>query len=111
MPSQHPGSVHFLEPGAAVVDDLPGDDLQAHGTCFGYRSSMAVDEADDDIGPSPAAALSLIEHGHGLAGSRGDTQVDAEVIPCPGGAGDVSSASCVHGAGTGWPGGGQRLGR
>ena len=78
VPFEHGIQVQFLELGSSVLDDPAADDLKVVDQLLGGPPAMALDETDGDIGPSPFATATLVEHGERLAHPRGCTDVDAE---------------------------------
>ena len=79
MAGEHGVEVHLLEAGSPVLDDFAGDDLEAVDQLLGERATVALDEADDDVGAPPLPAVTFVEHGVGLAHPGGGPQVDAEM--------------------------------
>ena len=76
--SEHRVEVHLLQAPSPVVNRLARDDLKAVDQLLGERPPVALDEPDDDVSTPLLAAMTLGEHGVGLADAGSRAQVDAE---------------------------------
>ena len=78
VPRQHRVEVHLLELGAAVVDQLPGHDLQVAYVLGGMGPAVGLDEAHHHVPTPLPAPPALVQHGAGLANSGGGAEVEAK---------------------------------
>src|SRR4029077_5916477 len=76
--------VHLLEHGAAVLDALARDQLEAGEELLGAGSSVSLDVGDGDILAALLSLPTLFEHGERLARARRRSQVDLQppATPC-----------------------------
>ena len=81
-PGQHRVQVELGEFPAAVGHGAPGDDLQVAETVGSVRTAMGLDERDDHVGTTIGAPVAFVEHGVGLANTRGGTEIHAQLAPC-----------------------------
>ena len=67
---EYPVEVHLGQLDAAMYDEVAGDDLQPLSHGRGGCPAVGLDDGDDDVGPTLAQVLALVEHGVGLADAR-----------------------------------------
>ena len=75
LPGEDGIDVHLLELRAAVLDLLPGHDLEVPDLGLGIGATVGLDIARDDVLPAVLAAPALVEHGEGLADTGGSTEI------------------------------------
>ena len=75
---QHGVEVHLLEGRPAVGHPLARDDLHAVEQRPGVRAPVRLGEGDHHLGAAFGPAVTLTQHGEGLADPGGGAQVDAE---------------------------------
>ncbi len=68
--------VHLLQHCVLVGDRTPGNHLQTLKEGGGVRAAMGLAEADDHVRAPLGPAMTLVEHGDGLAHTRGCPEVD-----------------------------------
>ncbi len=73
--------VELLELGAAILDDLAGQDVHAQEQRLGLRADVLLGITDDDIGALGRLGAALFQHGVGLADAGGRAEEDLELAP------------------------------
>ena len=78
-PGQDGVDVHLGERGAPIGDGAAGDDLEPGDHLLGVLAAVGLHEPDHHVGAAFDAAVSLTEHGVGLAHPRRCSEVDPEL--------------------------------
>ena len=76
--ARHGLEVHLLEHGAAVLDRLPGNDLEIAELRQRVATTVGLHVADDHVGASLSTTPALVEHGERLADAGSSPEVDAQ---------------------------------
>ena len=79
--AQHRVEVHLLEGRSPVLLSSAGDDLEVCDLLGGTWPSVGLHIRDYDVGAAIVAAPPFVEHGEGLADTRGGAQVHAQRSP------------------------------
>src|SRR5215207_1362100 len=75
---EHRVDVELLQSRASILDSLPGNDLEIGDLLGRWPAAVGLDESDDDVLASLAAATALVQHRVGLPHARSGAEVDAE---------------------------------
>ena len=75
--------VELLEDRAAIVERLPGQDLQALEQAGRLRAAVGLDDPDRDVEAFRALGARRLEHREGLPHAGGGAEEDLE-LPAPG---------------------------
>ena len=78
LAADHRLGVHLLERDALVLDSLARHDLQVADRLDRLWPAVGLDEADDDVGASLLAPVSLLQHRVGLADAGSHAEVDPQ---------------------------------
>ncbi len=71
--------VHLFERRAAILDPLPGNDLEIAELRGRVHPPVRLDEAHDHVRAPGVTALALVEHREGLPDAGSGSEVDAEL--------------------------------
>ena len=79
---EQPVEVHLLDGLAAVLDRPSGEDLQVADLSVGVGTAVVLHPADDHVGAPLLPTPPLVEHGEGLADTRGSTEIEPQLSSC-----------------------------